>query len=286
VGSGPTRARRVLRGIAGAVVIALVVLAAATCALGDRMVFQPGRTDAQRWSARRQALAAEEVELIAADGVRLACWWVPAHQARATVLFFHGNAGDLSGRSGQLRALSRLGANVLAVGYHGYGRSEGEPSEAALALDADAAWSHVVEARGIDPRHVVIFGESLGGGVAIDLAARRSAAGLVVQSAFTSVPAMARAFVPGFPFAALLRSRFDNLAKIPSIAAPKLFLATPTDEVVPYEQTRALYDAAPDPKRWIEFTGVGHNDLFARGEPTWAAAIDAFLDELPSQPAG
>jgi fermentation-respiration switch protein FrsA (DUF1100 family) len=271
-----------LRSIGLAVGIAVVLLTGMAMSFGDRFIFFPSRAT-EAWDRHRRLTGAEEVTFRAADGAQLVSWSLRATSARATVLFFHGNAGNLSHRTDILRTLAGLAADVLIVGYHGYGKSQGTPSEASLSLDADAAYAYLTAQRGVPPSRLVVFGESLGGGPAIDLASRQPCAGLIVQSAFTSMRAMASHTVPFFPTGWLLQAKFDNLAKIPHIGVPTLFFATRTDEIVPYRQTRQLFDAARAPKTWVEFDGCGHNDLFWTKQREWAAAVRKFLDEVAPQ---
>ena len=271
-----------LRSIGLAVGISVVLLTGMAMWFGDRFIFFPSRAN-EAWDRNRRMTGAEEVTFRAADGAQLVSWALRATSARATVLFFHGNAGNLSHRTDILRTLAGLDADVLIVGYHGYGKSQGKPSEASLYLDADAAYAYLTEQRGVPPSRLVVFGESLGGGPAIDLASRQPCAGLIVQSAFTSIRDMASHTVPFFPTGWLLQSKFDNLAKIPHIGVPKLFFATRTDEVVPYRQTRQLFDAASAPKTWVECDSCGHNDLFWKQQREWVAAVRQFLDEVAPQ---
>jgi hypothetical protein len=269
----------VLRSIGLAVGISVVLLTGMGMFFGDRFIFFPSRAN-EEWDRHRHGTGAEEVTFTAADGVRLVSWYLHATHARATVLFFHGNAGNLSHRTDIIQTLARLDADVLIVGYHGYGKSAGEPSEAGLYLDADAAYAYLTKQRGVLPSRLVVFGESLGGGPAIDLASRKPCAGLIVQSAFTSIGDMVSHIIPFFPMGWLIRSKIDNLAKIPKVVVPKLFFATQTDEVVPYKQTRQLFDAASEPKTWVEFDGCGHNDLFWKKRHEWTEAIREFLDSV------
>jgi fermentation-respiration switch protein FrsA (DUF1100 family) len=272
---------RMLRTLGLAVGISVALLTVMGMAFGDRFIFFPSRAS-EEWEHQRRMIGAEEVTFAAADGVQLVSWYLRATSARATVLFFHGNAGNLSHRTDILQTLAGLDADVFIVGYHGYGKSAGEPSEASLYLDADAAYTYLTGQRGVPPSRLVVFGESLGGGPAIDLASRQPSAGLIIQSAFTSIGDMASHTLPLFPTGWLLRSKFDNLAKMPHIGVPKLFFATRTDEVVPYQQTRRLFDAASEPKTWVEFDDCGHNDLFWKKRREWTASVRKFLDDVTS----
>jgi fermentation-respiration switch protein FrsA (DUF1100 family) len=271
--------RRGLRSIGLAVGSSVVLLTGMGMFFGDRFIFFPSRAN-EEWDRNRRGTGAEEVTFAAADGAKLVSWYLRTTHARATVLFFHGNAGNLSHRTDMIQTLARLDANVLIVGYHGYGKSEGEPSEAGLYLDADAAYAYLTEQRGVLPTRLVVFGESLGGGPAIDLASRKPCAGLIVQSSFTSIGDMASHTLPFFPTGWLMRSKIDNLAKIQKIVVPKLFFAAKADEIVPYKQTRRLFEAAGEPKTWVEFDGCGHNDLFWKKRREWAEAIREFLDNV------
>jgi uncharacterized protein len=243
---------------------------------GDRFIFFPTRTG--DWAAAGRApYPIEEVGFVTGDGIRLFSWYLRVEHPIGTVLYFHGNAGNLSDRLSQIISLGRIGADVLIVGYRGYGRSEGSPSEAGVYRDAEAAYRYLIEERHVFPSRLVIFGESLGSGPAIELAAHRPCAGIVLQSAFTSVGDMAAHAVPLVPVRWLVRTKFDNVAKLPSIRAPKLFIATRADEVVPFAQTRRLYDVSSEPRTWIEFDDCGHNTLFGLHEPEWSRAIADFI---------
>jgi len=271
--------RRRLRGWVA--VAALVLLAAGLFVFwSDRFIFYPSREG--DWEARRRAsVPVDEVWLTTADGTRLYNWYSRPADPRAIVLVFHGNAGNLSDRLQLLEALAGIRAAAFLVGYHGYGRSEGAPSEQGFYQDADAAYGWLTTVEKVPPARVVAYGESLGAAAAIDLAARVPVGGLVVQSGFTSIRDMAAAVVPLVPVHLLIRSKLDNRAKIPSVKAPSLFFAAREDEVVPYAQTRRLHESCRARKRWVEFSGCGHNDLFATHRQEWIRAFDAFLTDPP-----
>ncbi len=208
------------------------------------LIFFPTRYPEGFWDteavARGSGCVIEDRYFVAEDGLRLHGWWcrrVAGEADDPVLLFFHGNAGNLSDRAGlAIELATRTRAEVFIVGYRGYGRSEGRPDEDGLYLDAHAAWRHLTE-DGVKPGRIVIFGKSLGGAVAVDLALRAPAAGLIVESSFSSIPDMARAhypFVPRF----MIRTRMDSLAKVPSVSCPKLFIHSRVDEVVPYRLGR------------------------------------------------
>lgn len=200
----------------------------------------------------------EEHVLTADDGTRIIAWFLPRPEARATVLFLHGNGDNLGDLVFTARALQLLGLDVLMVDYRGYGHSEGQPSEDGLYRDADAAWRWLVEARGVDPKRIVVHGRSLGGAVAVELARRRPVGGLVVESSFSSLVAIGQRQYPLLPVSLIARHRFESIRKVPEIAAPKLFFHGRDDALIPLRDGQRLYAAAAPPKQLVVTPG-GHN---------------------------
>lgn len=207
-------------------------------------------------------LAFTDLTIPTEDGERLHGWWIPAsgRPARGHVLFFHGNAGNVSHRLEHALALTAAGLDLLLVDYRGYGRSTGRPSEDGLYRDARASLAALRAGGQTGPARVVIMGESLGAAVALWLALQDPPAGLVLQSAFTSLRDMARVHYPWAP-AALVGDGFPSLDRIPKLRVPVLVLHGDRDEIVPVAQGRALYAAAPEPRRLEVVAGAGHNDL-------------------------
>ncbi len=245
-------------------------------AFQDRLLYFPARELVV--TPDRHGLPYETVHVDTQDGERLHGWWVPADDARGTLLFFHGNAGNISGRIESIRQFRRLGLNVLIVDYRGYGESTGSPSEEGLYRDAEAAWWYLTKTRAIDPRRIVVFGRSLGAGPATWLAARHPPGALIVESPFTSVPDIAAHHYPWLPARLLATTRFDNLARIGQVDAPLLVIHSPGDEVIPFEHGRRLFEAAEEPKQFLEIEG-SHNDGFLVSEDRYLRAIDRFLRE-------
>jgi fermentation-respiration switch protein FrsA (DUF1100 family) len=195
--------------------------------------------------------------------------------ATVTILYLHGNAGNIANRRDALERLVTLPASVFIVDWRGYGKSEGSPSEDGLYRDARAAWRYLTQEKHEPPGRIILLGESLGNAPAILLATEQNPAGLIVQAAFSSLPDMARhlyPFVPRF----LVRTRMDNLARINRVRCSTLFVHSETDEVVPYEQGKKLFDAAPEPKQFYTVEGAGHNDLDSVGGDDYLRALRKF----------
>lgn len=212
----------------------------------------------------------------AADGVRLHGWYVPADVARATVLYFHGNAGNISQRLDSIRLFHDLGLSVLIFDYRGYGQSEGRPSETGLRRDALAVWSYLVEARGVAPRRLVFLGRSLGAAMAAWLAARRPPAALIVESTFTSVPDLAAELYWWLPARRLARFEYCTRDYLATVRCPVLVAHSAEDEIIPYRHGEALYAAAPEPKQLLRLRG-GHEDSFIVSGEHYVRGLDAFL---------
>jgi fermentation-respiration switch protein FrsA (DUF1100 family) len=224
----------------------------------------------------------EEAFLVAEDGVRIHAWLLPLAGARRVVLVCHGNAGNISHRLDRALGMQRrLGVSVLLFDYRGYGRSEGSPDEEGTYRDARAAYRYAAEVKGVPPGRIVLFGESLGAAVAAQLALERPAGALILESAFTSIPDMARAAYPFLPpVGPLIRTRYDTLAKVPRLALPLLVLHGERDDIVPPAQGRRVFEAAGGPKRFVIIPGAGHNDTYvAGGEAYWRSLAD-FLESV------
>ena len=202
----------------------------------------------------------EDVWMDTLEGERVHGWYVPAPDATLTVLMFHGNGGNISHRLQTLALLYDIGVNTLIIDYRGYGRSEGRPGEQATYHDALAAWQYLLD-RGLSPEEIVLFGRSLGGAVAVWLAARVAPRGLILESTFTSVIDMAKYHYPFLPVKLLAKFKYDSLALVDEIKSPVLALHSPDDEIVPYELGVRLYQALPVEKSFVDMKG-GHNDGF------------------------
>lgn len=259
-------------------VVVLLPVAAAVRWLERRSLFFPigmiVTTPADR------GLAFDDVAFPSEDGTRLTGWWIPAASpARATLLFFHGNGGNISHRIDKTRFLRMLGLHVLLVDYRGYGHSQGRPSEDGLYRDARASLDYLAKERGIPESSVVVYGESLGGAVAARLASERAVKGLVIECSFSSMRDMARKYYPWVPGWVVL-NRFDALSAVRSAVCPKLFIASVDDEIVPYALGEKLFAAAREPKRFVQLRG-SHNTAFLDSFQLWSAGLQAFLSGFP-----
>ena len=222
-------------------------------------------------------LAYRDVAIETEDGERLHGWWVPsASSPLGHVLLFHGNAGNVCDRLLHAELLVASGFDVLLFDYRGYGRSSGKPSEQGTYHDARAALAALADQPGVEGSRVVYVGESLGAAVALALAIERPPRALVLQSAFASVREMARVHYPFIP-AALVPDAYPSLRLIRRLEAPLLVLHGERDEVVPPSQGRALFEAAPEPKRLRLFPGIAHNDLVALAGPAYAGEISSWV---------
>jgi fermentation-respiration switch protein FrsA (DUF1100 family) len=221
-------------------------------------------------------LAYEDVWLETADGVRLHAWYLPHPQSRRTLLFFHGNAGNISHRQASLEIFHRLGLNVLILDYRGYGRSAGRPSEAGLYRDAAAAWDYLIRERDVAAGDIVLFGRSLGGAVAARLAAEVQPGALILESTFSSARDFVRAFYPLLSWLIVRRFEFDSALQLQAVRCPVLVLHSPQDEIMPYALGQKLYQAARPPKAFHALRG-DHNSGFLLSQPQYEQVLRTFL---------
>ena len=261
----------------------LITVAAAYCVLclllfffQSRLIYfsEFGREDFV--TPQQAGMDYQEVTINAA-GEKLHGWFVTAPHARGVVLFFHGNAGNISHRLDYLRMFSELGFSVFIFDYRGFGKSSGEPSEIGTYQDAEAAWNYLVETRRVAPSSIVLFGESLGGAVAAWLAARVKPRALIITSTFTSLPDLGAKLYPLFPVRLLARYEYNTRKYLQAATCPVLIVHSREDEIVPFEHGEQLYAAAHEPKQLLEIHG-GHNTSLILSSDLWMKGVGAFLD--------
>jgi fermentation-respiration switch protein FrsA (DUF1100 family) len=229
-------------------------------------IYHPSR--AMNADPSHAGLAFRDVAFTAADGARLHGWLIPGRVA-TTLLYAHGNAGNIADRVSIARLLrDQLGVGVFMYDYRGFGRSEGAPSEAGLVSDARAARGALLR-EGVAPEHVVYLGRSLGAAVTVELALAHPARAVVLESPFASVRAMANTVLPGAGY--VFRTRWDSRARIRGLTSPLLVLHSDTDEVIPYAQGQAVFAAAPEPKTFFTIRGRRHYDMDAGWSDYWTA---------------
>lgn len=238
----------------------------------SRAVYYPTRE--LRETPAAAGLPFENVVLRTADGESIQAWYVPAPRATRTVLVCHGNAGNRGDRVAFIGLLNSLRVNVLMFDYRGYGGSSGRPDEQGTYADALAAWKFLAEERGIAASNIVLFGQSLGGAVAAQLAERVRPGGLVLESTFTSAGDMAAQIYPYLPARWLCRFRYDTLERLPRLACPLLVIHGPDDEMIPFAHAQRNFAAAREPKRLYPIAG-GHNDAVL--DEAYAATLMEFF---------
>jgi uncharacterized protein len=270
----------ILAGVIASIYIGLLVLLRVN---ESRLIYFPGQQRTLLPPPASLGLTIQRVEISTRDSIKLVSWIIPATDSTGRwLLICHGNAGNISefDRPIHYAGLHRLGLNLLAFDYRGYGESGGIPSEQGLYRDADAAYEYLRQDRGIPADRIVIFGHSLGSAVAIDLATRLPAAGLIVEGAPTSVPDRGQELYPYIPVRWIAASHFGSIGKIKRVAIPKLFLHAEDDDVIPIIHGRRLFEAALPPKTFVELHGR-HGDAFDVDSARYFGSIAEFLASLP-----
>jgi len=262
--------------IAYAAVMALVYL------FQSRLVFYPEVGRDMVVSPQTYGLKFEPVDIRTPDGETLSAWWVPADEPRGTMLFFHGNAGNISHRLDYLLLFNRMRFNTLILDYRGYGKSTGSPSEEGTYRDAEAAWDYLRAVRSVQPQNLVIAGESLGGAVATWLAAKVGPRAIVLLSTFTSVNDLGAQIYWFLPVRLISRLGYDNAENLKRIKAPVFIAHSRDDDVIPFSHGKKLFEGAAEPKAFLEMRG-GHNDGFIFSRPEWGAQLAAFLGKHVTQ---
>jgi len=223
-------------------------------------------------------IAFEDVYFETSDHLRLNGWFIKKPSARWTLLWFHGNAGNISHRLDKLSLFNLLNLNIFIFDYRGYGKSDGYPTEKGIYLDAQAAYDYLAGRFDIDKNKIIAYGDSLGGVTAIDLATKRRLGSLIVDSTFSSAADIARAIFPFVP-SILLSTKMNSVLKVKRINIPKLFIHSINDEIIPFKLGKKLFDSAAEPKEFLEIKG-GHNTNHNDSRELWFNGIKKFLTHL------
>jgi len=238
------------------------------------------------WKWEKKApIPITSVFLTTDDDIRIHGWLFEPEQVTSTILFFHGNAGNLSHRAHWCYALSRLDTRVFIIDYRGYGKSEGHPDEDGLYSDARAAYSYLVDELQIAPSTIFLYGKSLGGAPAAELALTLPAAGLILQSTFSSMPDMARHLFPLAPVHWLTRTHFATKEKLPRISLPVCIIHSRNDELIPFEMAVTNHGAAREPKELHLFDGPDHNGLIPQQGEALSTIFETFIEKHLPQPS-
>jgi fermentation-respiration switch protein FrsA (DUF1100 family) len=272
----PSWRRQLFRGVR-VLVIAYLGVILVFLLLERWLVYHPARAETD-WVPPPSKLI-ENVELTTASGVKIHAWWLPGKTGAA--LYCCGNGGNLSYRGDSVMALHReLDVGVLIFDYPGYGRSEGSPSETGCYEAADTAYAWLRSK--VPPDQIVLFGESLGGGVAVDLASRKPHRALILTKTYTSLPDVGQSLYPWLPVRWLMRNRFDSLSKIKGCTQPVVVCHGTADSLIPFEQGERLFAAANEPKLFVPIPGGDHNTPLPA---TFLPAVRRFLAEAESRSA-
>lgn len=225
-------------------------------------------------------LAYEPIKLKLEDKSKISGWYLPHPAADKTILFFHGNGGNISHRGDSLYIFHKLKFNILIIDYPGYGDSTGEPSEDGLYQSANAAWQYLLTDKNTKAEKIIIFGRSLGGAVAVDLASRVKAGGLILESSFSSVRNIVDIAYTSWSNLIYLRYSFDSLSKIHKVKSPVLLIHSSDDEVIPFELGQRLFENITTEKKFLQIRG-SHNDGFMQSISIYMPAIHVFSQSLP-----
>jgi len=240
----------------------------------DRLIYYPYREH-----VNEPPPMTEVVRLTSRYSHQIEGWFVPVDLSRGTVLFCHGNGGNISHRVETIRIINSLGLNIFLFDYQGYGNSEGKPSEQNTYADAQVAWEYLTQTRKIAPDSIIIWGRSLGGAIATELALHHNPQALILESTFTSLPEIGAELYPYLPVRRFARYRYDTISKITQIHCPLLIIHSRTDGLIPFHHAERLFQAANEPKSFLEIQG-DHNHGFLESEMVYRAGIDRFISAV------
>jgi fermentation-respiration switch protein FrsA (DUF1100 family) len=273
------KVKKLLTTLILAVAAGILIVVVGLRALEHKLIYFPPRYPEGFPPLQTYEGEVEDLWLQASDGVKINAFYRSNPASKQVLLWFHGNAENLGYGLGQMRTLAKIGVNIFALDYRGYGKSEGRPTEAGVYRDANAAYDYLVKQRHFHAENIIIHGHSLGGAVAVDLAMRRPCGGLIVQSSFTNARAMTREIFAMPLIEYVVRSQFDSQEKIRAMHVPILIVHGTRDDVVPFAMGEQLFAAAPEPKRFYPIGGAGHNNLLEAGGEEYLDCLRRFIAE-------
>lgn len=268
--------------IAGIILVISILLFIMISALENQMIYYPAKYPDGFWEPERFGVTAEDCWLTAEDGVRLHGWYAEGIDSDLdiTLLWYHGNAGNITHRLENMRDLLNLGVNVFIIDYRGYGKSDGSPDEPGIYKDGIAAYDYLITEKEHTKENIVLFGKSLGAAVAVEVATQRGVRGMILESAFTDAKAMANIIMPFLPVGAVISSKFNSIGKIKNMYVPVLFTHGDRDTIVPVDLGKKLFEAANEPKEFYTIHGADHNDTYIVGGEEYYNKIKQFLESL------
>jgi len=248
----------------------------------NSLIFFP--TSAIDGTAKELGLSYEDVYFTTEDGVKLNGWFIPSSEGEFTLLWFHGNAGNISHRLQNIRLLhEKVKTHIFIIDYRGYGRSEGRVSEEGTYKDAEAAFHYLRNQKDIASKRIVLFGRSLGAAMAAHLAVREDSLALILETPFGSIREMAKVVFPFLPIGPFLRTQYDVLGKIKQAKQPVLVLHGDQDDIVPFAQGKKVFEAAPEPKEFYTIRGANHNNTFVVGGDPYFAVLKSFIERAAAR---
>jgi fermentation-respiration switch protein FrsA (DUF1100 family) len=268
-----------LAGLIAVLVLFTVILAGCE----NSIIYHPDKYPMGLWDTSKMPLPVQDIWFEAQDGVKLHGWYVPSDKAVATLLFFHGNAGNITHRLENIFFLHHLKLNVFIFDYRGFGRSEGDPDEEGIRLDSQAAYDTLLTQPGVSVPSLFLFGRSLGAAFASYTASQNPAAGLILESAFTNADDMADRMFPILPVGWFISSELNTQEHVAHLNVPKLFIHGTRDTIIPYTLGRELYKGAAEPKEFYSINGAGHNNTYRVGGKEYFDAIKEFITRTLAQ---
>ena len=260
----PYLAKRLIKSLVMIITISWIILSFMIFVNQKDLIFVPTKKYIN--TPESYNLPYESHILTTKDGERISSWFIPHPNPRSTLLFLHGNGGNISTRLDTINIFHQLGLSIFIVDYRGYGNSSGSPSEEGTYVDAETAWLFLRNNKRINSNNIIIYGRSLGGAIAIWLAQKYKASALIVESSFTSIVDMGRHNYPYLPINMLAIIKYPSDKRIPSIDMPKLFIHSMEDDIVPYKFGRKLFEIAIPPKKFLKINGLHNNGFLTSGD--------------------